>query len=91
MSPRSQILRLAKTLSHGNEKHQTFPKDLLGSSRGKKDDDCLAIRCLLLLLLLFPRKHKDQTQKEEQEHQRQRHQQRQKYFLFDPSMAFVPK
>lgn len=44
MSPRSQILRLAKTLSHGNEKHQPFAKALLGSSRGKKERRS----CLLL-------------------------------------------
>ncbi|KAL7631542.1 UNVERIFIED_CONTAM: hypothetical protein RMT77_018142 [Armadillidium vulgare] len=48
MSPRSQILRLAKTLSLGNEKHQTFAKALLGSSRGKKDGSAAAASCCLL-------------------------------------------
>lgn len=67
MSPRSQILRLAKTLSHGNEKHQTFAKALLGRSRGKKDYDAA---CLLDAV-------SSRAQREKKKEERRRRQQQQ--------------
>lgn len=80
MSPRSQILRLAKTLSLGNEKHQTFAKALLGSSRGKKDGSAAAASCCLLASTKTKKRMRCISNSSKQQQ-----------FLFDPSLAFVPK
>lgn len=81
MSPRSQILRLAKTLSLGNEKHQTFAKALLGSSRGKKDGSAAAASCCLLASTKTKKRMRCISNSSKLQQQ----------FLFDPSLAFVPK
>ena len=81
MSPRSQILRLAKTLSLGNEKHQTFAKALLGSSRGKKDGSAAAASCCLLASTKTKKRMRCISNSSSKQQQ----------FLFGPSLAFVPK
>lgn len=85
MSPRSQILRLAKTLSLGNEKHQTFAKALLGSSRGKKDGSAAAAASCCLLASTKTKKRMRCISNSSKQASKQQQ------FLFDPSLAFVPK